>query len=63
MWFSYIILTFLPNEKAQQPSAAAACMLNRERGIDSLYRISKCSHKYFTVLMLQGTGLKYIDTS
>lgn len=30
MWLSQIILTFLPNGKAEQPSAAAACMLNRE---------------------------------
>lgn len=30
MWFSQIILAFLPNEKTEQPPADAACMLNRK---------------------------------
>lgn len=30
MWFSQIILAFLPNEKAEQPPADAACILNRK---------------------------------
>lgn len=63
MWFSQIILAFLPNEKAEQPPADAACILNRKGNRFLWVGLANVHMNISRSLNQFPTALKYIGIS